>query len=75
MFSEEERRIAIETFIKYDHSYTDTVAELGYPNRATLGSWWREYESTGEISKGIGTRQSKYADEQTSDRDTPLCIE
>ena len=29
MFSEEQRRVAIETFIKYDHSYADTVAELG----------------------------------------------
>ncbi len=26
MFSAEERRVAIETFIKYDHSYADTVA-------------------------------------------------
>ena len=39
MFSAEQRRIAIETFIKYDHSYADTVAELGYPNRATLRLW------------------------------------
>ena len=64
MFSEEQRRVAIETFIRYDHSYADTVAELGYPNRATLRLWWREYESTGEIPRGKGTRQSKHADEQ-----------
>ncbi|MBR3314759.1 MAG: hypothetical protein IKG18_11550 [Atopobiaceae bacterium] len=64
MFSAEQRRIAIETFIKYDHSYADTVAELGYPNRATLRLWWKEYESTGEIPEGKGTRQSKYTDEQ-----------
>ena len=31
MFSTEQRRIAIETFIKFDHSYADTEAELGYP--------------------------------------------
>ena len=64
MFSAEQRRIAIETFIKYDHSYADTIAELGYPNRATLRLWWREYESTGEIPEGRGTRRSKYTDEQ-----------
>ena len=64
MFSEEQRRVAIETFIRYDHSYADTVAELGYPSRATLRLWWREYESTGEIPRGKGTRQSKYTDEQ-----------
>ncbi len=64
MFSTEQRRIAIETFIKYGHSYADTIAELGYPNRATLRLWWGEYESTGEIPEGRGTRRSKYTDEQ-----------
>lgn len=64
MFSAEERRIAIETFIKYDHSYADTVAELGYPHRVTLRLWWREYESTGEIPVGKGHRKSKYTDDQ-----------
>ena len=64
MFCAEQRRVAIETFIKYGHSYADTIAELGYPNRATLRLWWKEYESTGEIPEGKGTRQSKYTDEQ-----------
>ena len=49
MYSTEQRRIAIETFIKFDHSYADTIAELGYPNRHTLNNWWREYKATGEI--------------------------
>ena len=64
MFSAEQRRIAIETFIKYDHSYADTVAELGYPNRATLRLWWKEYKSTGEVPVGKGHRKSKYTDDQ-----------
>ena len=64
MFCTEQRRIAIETFIKYGHSYADTIAELGYPNRATLRLWWKEYESTGAIPEGKGTRQSKYSDGQ-----------
>ena len=33
MYSKEQRRIAIETFIRFDHSYADTIAELGYPDR------------------------------------------
>ena len=49
IFSTEQRRIAIETFIRFDHSYADTVAELGYPNRHTLRNWWKEYEETGEV--------------------------
>ena len=34
MYSQERRRLAIETFIKFDHSYADTIAELGYPTRS-----------------------------------------
>ena len=41
MFREEQRRVAIGTFIRYDHSYADIVAELGYPSRATLRLWWK----------------------------------
>ena len=33
MYSLEQRRVAIETFIKFGYSYADTIAELGYPNR------------------------------------------
>lgn len=38
-YSEEQRRSALETFIRFDHSYADTIAELGYPNRGTLRGW------------------------------------
>ena len=65
MFSTEQRRVAIETFIKFDHSYADTVAELGYPTKTCLRNWWKEYESTGEIPVGKGRhRKSKYTDDQ-----------
>ena len=48
-YSEEQRRSALETFIRFDHSYADTIAELGYPNRGTLRGWWREYGRTGVV--------------------------
>ena len=64
MFSTDQRRVAIETFIKFDHSYADTVAELGYPNRHTLRNWWKEYERTGEVPVGKFEREPKYSDEQ-----------
>ena len=64
MFSTEQRRVAIEAFIEYGHGYADTIAGLGYPNRATLRPWWRECESTGVIPEGRGTRQPKYGDGQ-----------
>lgn len=41
MYSAEQRKIAIETFVKFDHSYADTIAELGYPTRACLRNWWK----------------------------------
>lgn len=49
MYSQEQRKVAIETLIKFDHSYADTVAELGYPTSACLRIWWNEYERTGEV--------------------------
>ena len=65
MFSTEQRRVAIETFIKFDHSYADTITELGYPHRQTLRNWWKEYEETGEIPIGKDHhRKSEYTDEQ-----------
>ena len=64
MYSIEQRRTAIETFVKFDHSYADTVAELGYPNRHTLYNWWKEYEATGELPVGKGHRKSMYTGEQ-----------
>ena len=39
LYSQERRRLAIETFIKFDHSYAGTVAGLGYPTRSALRAW------------------------------------
>ena len=64
MYSTEQRRIAIETFIKLDHSYADTIAELGYPNRHTLNNWWREYKATGEVPIAKSIRKPRFSDEQ-----------
>ena len=49
MFSTEQRKIAIETFIRFDHSYADTVAELGYPTRHSLRAWYKDYLEHGEV--------------------------
>ena len=64
MFSTEQRAKAIETFVRFGHSYADTIAELGYPNRSTLRLWWKEYESTGEVPAGKYQRKPRYSDEQ-----------
>lgn len=55
MYSQGQRRRAIEAFIKFDHSYADTVAEFGYPTRARLRNRWNECRKTG------GVPESKFA--------------
>lgn len=62
-YSEEQRRTALETFIRFGHSYADTVSELGYPNRATLRNWWREYERTGEVPVRKSISDPRYTEE------------
>lgn len=67
MYSTEQRRLAIETFIRFGHSYADTMAELGYPNRHTLNSWWRECRETGEVPVGKMIREPGLSDGQKRD--------
>ena len=50
--SAQNRDVAIDTFIKFDHCYAETVVELDYPNRHTLRNWWKEYEKTGRPLAG-----------------------
>ena len=64
MYSAEQRRIAIETFIRFDHSYADTIAELGYPDRHTLRNWWKEYRETGEVPVAKRVREPRFTDGQ-----------
>lgn len=65
MYSQEQRKLAIETYIELGYSIADTVATLGFSNRRTLSTWWKEYESTGEIPVGKNRRrESMYSDRQ-----------
>ena len=63
MYSAEQRKIAIETFVKFDHSYADAVAELGYPTRACLRNWWNEHRDTGEAPISKFTTNPRYTAE------------
>lgn len=48
MYSAEQRRLAIETRIKFDLSAADSVAELGCPTRHPLRAWCKGYLEHGE---------------------------
>ena len=61
MFSTEQRRIAIETFIRFDHGYADTIAELGYPTRHSLRAWCKDYLERGEVRPPKRRREPKLA--------------
>ena len=60
MFSTEQRRIAIETFIRFDHSYAGTIAELGYPTRHSLRAWYKDYLEHGEARPPKRRREPKF---------------
>ena len=60
MFSTEQRRIAIETFIRFDHGYADTIAELGYPTRHSLRAWHKDYLGHGEVRPPKWQREPKF---------------
>ena len=62
MYSPDEKRKAIELFIKYDHSATAVVNELGYPSRGLLYIWHRQYQELGE--KAFANRMPRYNDEE-----------
>jgi transposase-like protein len=49
MYSTGRRRLAIETYIKFDPSAADTVAELGHPTRHSLGAWYKDYLEHGKV--------------------------
>ena len=60
MYSTEQRRLAIETFIRFDHSYADTIAELGYPTRRSLRAWYKDYLEHGEVRPPKRQREPKF---------------
>lgn len=47
MYSLEQRKRAVELYIKYGLKATAAIRELGYPSRAQLVSWHREWQENG----------------------------
>lgn len=60
MFSTEQRKIAIETFIRFDHSHAGTIAELGYPTRHSLRARHKNYLEHGEVRPPKRQREPKF---------------
>lgn len=60
MFSTEQRRIAIEAFIRFDHSHAGTIAEPGYPTRHSLRARYEDYLEHGEVRPPKRRREPKF---------------
>ena len=60
MYSTEQRKLAIETYIKFDLSAADTIAELGYPTRHSLRAWYKDYLEHGEVRPSKRQREPKF---------------
>lgn len=51
MYSYQERMTAVKLYIKYEHSLTSVIQELGYPSSKALYKWFKEYEENGDLSR------------------------
>ncbi len=57
MYALEERKKAVELYLKYGRHATLVMRELGYPDYKSLIAWVKEYEETGTLhEKGNYTR-------------------
>lgn len=62
MYSYEEKRRAVELYIRYDKSCAAVINELGYPSRGALLDWYKDYLEHGEIREV--NRYRRYTNEQ-----------
>lgn len=49
MYSYEDRKKAVELYIKFDKSAVAVIRELGYPTYNMLKLWYREYLEEGDL--------------------------
>ena len=47
MYTVEEKTRAVELYVKYGKRAAATIRELGYPSRAQLKAWYKEWEENG----------------------------
>ena len=77
MYSLEDRIKAVKLYIKYGKSAAAVIRELGYPNRHSLASWYKEYVNTnGNLPakherKGKFTKQDRYCKDQYANPEQP----
>jgi putative transposase len=66
-YSMEQRRVAVETYVRFDCCGADTIRELGYPrDRKSLRSWYLEWKAEQDDGQAWdrGQRSGRYTDGQ-----------
>ncbi len=63
MYSQKEKKEAVDLYIKYDKQLLKTIKTLGYPSRNALRKWYYEFRDNGEF-KDKYTRNQKYTEDQ-----------
>lgn len=63
MYSLEDRIKAVKLYIKYGKSAAAVIRELGYPNRHSLASWYKEYVNTNGNLPAKHERKGKFTKE------------
>ena len=64
MYSYEERKKAVDLYIKYGKKATAVITELGYPNRHSLVQWYKAFTKAGKIEVPDLSGRTKYTEEQ-----------
>lgn len=64
MFSYEERKKAVDLYIKYGKKAMPVIRELGYPNRHSLVQWYKDFVRNGKIVIPILAGRQKYTEAQ-----------
>lgn len=64
MYSYEERKKAVDLYIKYGKKASAVINELGYPNRHVLVIWYKAYIEKGKIEVPDWHGRSPYSEEQ-----------
>jgi len=72
MYSDEQRKNAIELYLKYGRKASLVIKELGYPNRLTLRNWFYEYRDSGN---NLNPRERKSGPSQYSEEQMKAAVQ
>lgn len=67
MYSYDERRQAVEQYLKLGKRIRATIRQLGYPTKNALKNWYQEFQQRGDLHVAYARSKPKYSVEQKND--------